>query len=183
MKLQTFARCVTALAAFALVAACGGKGEPAPASAPAPAPAVGGEAADEAKPDEAKPAPASGEVVALKAIATTVIKAFAAKDINALAEFAPAEAQAVIKEMKPGNPQFDNLFDESKWRWKAASGWDGAFGAVRLDGDDKAWLKFADLPDDEVAVVKLRKHEGKWLFDDFGSPSKERFEGWGAEAK
>ena len=44
-------------------------------------------------------------------------------------------------------------------------------------------MKYANLDGEEVAVVKLKKEGDKWLFDDLGSPDKERWSSWGAELK
>lgn len=188
---------VAALALALTTTACGKK-EPAPAPAPTatseptPAEPAKEEPAKEEPPaatppptageDAAAAAPDSAELIAVKGIAKTILEAYKAKDLNKLGTFAPEAVQEQIKAMKPGDKVYDQIFDESNWRWKSVSSWDGKFDGVRQN-EDKYWVKYADLEGDEVAVVKLKKEGDKWLFDDLGSPDKERWAAWGTEMK
>ncbi|MCB9731056.1 MAG: hypothetical protein H6745_00320 [Deltaproteobacteria bacterium] len=203
MKLISRRSLGVAVAALALATtACGKKEEPAPAPAATSEPAAADPAKEETaapeEPAKEEPAPEeptaaaadaaaapvedSAEAKAVKGIAKTILDAYKAKDLQKLGEFAPEAVQEQIKAMKPGDKVYDQIFDESNWRWKSVTSWDGSFDGIRQD-EDKYWVKYANLDGEEVAVVKLKKEGDKWLFDDLGSPDKERWSSWGAELK
>ncbi|PIE15713.1 MAG: hypothetical protein CSA66_08155, partial [Proteobacteria bacterium] len=60
---------------------------------------------------------------------------------------------------------------------------DGSIAGVRTSGEDEAWLKYGEFEGGEIAVVALKSRDGAWILDDFKSPSRERWDGWGQPRK
>ncbi len=184
LNLSTLTSSVALIAALAMAPACGKKDAKAPAAAGSGA--ASGTAGDsptgtsaDKKVEPTGATKVNPQAAALKGMAVGLLKAFKAKDLKQMVAFAPPGMAEQVKNIKPGDDDHKRMFDENNWRWKSAAAWDGKIKAVRFSGDNKAWVHFHNISDDELAVAAFRKADGKWFFNDFKSPSKKLWDEWG----
>jgi hypothetical protein len=114
------------------------------------------------------------------ATAAAVLKAYAAKDLPAMAELSTADNRRIIQELiaqGENHPRWRSIF--SGGRWQAVSNWKGDLGEVRYferAQTFEARVKFAETEPDKVVVVTLTWEGRKWCFEDVNFPSRESFE-------
>jgi len=119
------------------------------------------------------------EADSIRSRAGAVLRAYRARDVDALVAFVPpAQLAQARASLVVGSSRYESIFGESSWRWRAVREWNGVLGEVRVQGT-QARVRFAALPDGEVAVVTLRKIDQIWYFDDVHSPSSSDFAAWG----
>lgn len=119
------------------------------------------------------------ESSAIRARAAAILDAYRSRNVDALVSFIQPSQQAQARSsLVAGSSRYESILGESSWRWRAVRHWDGQLGEVRLRGT-QARVRFAALPDGEVAVVTLRKIDNVWYFDDVHSPSSSDFATWG----
>ncbi len=110
-----------------------------------------------------------------KSVAEAALKAYKAKSVDGLIKLLDE------KERKESEAKKDKLAERAfkdGWRMKAVTAWGGDLGELKEKGE-RARVKFHDMSADEVAVVALKKVDGKWYFRGIKSPSKKSWEDWG----
>lgn len=121
----------------------------------------------------------TSQAEALRGRATEVLRAYRARDVDALVALVPpAHRDRARDSLAPGSSRRESIFGERSWRWRAVEGWDGALREVRVRGPE-ARVRFGALEGGEVAVVTLRKVDGQWYFEDVHSPTARSFATWG----
>jgi hypothetical protein len=120
------------------------------------------------------------------ATAAALLKAYAAKDLPAMAELSTADNRDIIRELiaqGENHPRWRSIF--SGGRWDAVSNWKGELGEVRYlertppgRKEYDARVQFGKTTPDKVVVVSLSWEGGKWCFEDVNFPSRESFENW-----
>ena len=118
------------------------------------------------------------------ATAQAVLKAYAAKDLPAMAELSTADNRVIIQELiKQGesHPRWRSIF--SGGRWQAVSTWNGKLGEIRyfertaIDTKHfEARVQFGETEPEKLVVVTLSWEGGKWCFEDVNFPRRETFE-------
>ena len=118
------------------------------------------------------------------ATAQAVLKAYAAKDLPAMAELSTADNRELIQELikqKENHPRWRSIFQGG--RWDAVSNWNGKLGEVRYFERNASGTKyvdarvqFAETEPDKLVVVNLSWEGGKWCFEDVNFPRRENFE-------
>jgi hypothetical protein len=118
--------------------------------------------------------------------AAALLKAYAAKDLPAMAELSTAGNRDIIRELiaqGENHPRWRSIF--SGGRWDAVSTWKGEMGEVRYlertppgRKEYDARVQFGTATADKVAVVTMSWEGGKWCFEDVNFPSRESFENW-----
>ena len=110
-----------------------------------------------------------------KSVAKAALAAYKDKSVDGLIKLAPESKRAKAEANK--DKLAERAFKDG-WRMKAVNDWGGDLGELKEKGD-RARIKFHDMSDDEVAVVALKKVDGKWYFRGIKSPSKKSWEKWG----
>jgi hypothetical protein len=131
--------------------------------------------------------PALGQKPAVKldrtdapATAAAVLRAYAAKDLAAMAELSNADNRQIINEMiaqRENHPRWRSAFVGG--RWDAVSNWKGNLGETRYfelnvlgRKDVEAQVQFAETsPPGKLVVVSLVWEGGKWCFQDIKFPA------------
>lgn len=116
--------------------------------------------------------------------AQAILKAYAAKDLPAMAELSTADNREIMQELiKQGenHPRWRSIF--SGGRWQAVSTWNGKLGEIRYferTGTEKKYLdarvQFGEAESGKLVVVTLSWEGGKWCFEDVNFPRRESFE-------
>jgi len=119
------------------------------------------------------------------ATAAAFLRAYAAKDLLAMAELANDDNRQIIQELKAqgeSHPRWRSVFAGS--RWDAVSNWKGNLGETRYfertvleKKKAEAEVQFAEASTPgKLVVVTLTWEAGKWCFEDINFPRKETFE-------
>ena len=119
------------------------------------------------------------------ATAQALLKAYAAKDLTAMAELSTGDNREIIQELikqRENHPRWHSIFLGG--RWEAVSKWNGKLGEVRYfertaaSGTKyvDARVQFAETEPDKVVVVNLSWEDGKWCFEDVNFPRRQSFE-------
>jgi hypothetical protein len=118
--------------------------------------------------------------------AVAVLRAYAAKDLPAMAELSNADNKEIIRELiaqGESHPRWRSIF--SGGRWQAVSSWKGDLGEIRYfertpygqnEKEYEARVQFGEATPEKVVVVTLTWEAGKWCFEDVNFPSRESFE-------
>jgi hypothetical protein len=119
------------------------------------------------------------------ATAAAFLRAYAAKDLPAMAELANDDNRRIIQELKAqgeSHPRWRSVF--AGGRWDAVSTWKGNLGETRYfertvleKRKAEAEVHFAEaLTPGKIVVVTLTWEAGKWCFEDINYPRREAFE-------
>jgi hypothetical protein len=118
--------------------------------------------------------------------AVAVLRAYAAKDLPAMAELSNADNKEIIRELiaqGENHPRWRSIF--SGGRWQAVSSWKGDLGEIRYfertpygknEKEYEVRVQFGETTPEKVVVVTLTWEAGKWCFEDVNFPSRESFE-------
>jgi len=132
------------------------------------------------EPAPAHDAPKAGPAVqaAPQEVAKQILAAYKARDHARLLALSNATNQPIMKQLAEQgekHPRYKSI--HGGWRARTVESWNGRLGDVRYPSPTEAWVAYqTDERGDEVFVVVLTLEDGKWLFEDINSPSKERFE-------
>jgi hypothetical protein len=130
------------------------------------------------------PSPKAVDRTDAAATAQALLRAYAAKDLPAMAELSTADNREIIKELiqqGESHGRWRSIF--SGGRWQAVSTWNGKLGEIRYFERNAssgrfvdARVQFGETEPDELVVVNLSWEGGKWCFEDVNFPRRESFE-------
>lgn len=113
------------------------------------------------------------EQAAVEEFATAVLQIYQAKEVaKFLSLLGEPPPPAIIDQVVPGTPPYEQLFGENSRQWQAVDSWDGEFEEVVLDQQAfivirKQTSAFGPDNPDVLKCVRLKNEQGNWRFDKF----------------